>query len=240
MKQIFSFCFAIILSSGHLIAQGPTVVLSQNKCDYRELENLNQTMAEISGPILNNLVDQGKLLSWGVLQHGWGDEWNWNIYYVAKDHITFLNAWNEYITQVSEDDPRFQSNFFSRCFEHKDAIYSETVGSGSTGTGPKIKTMTMLNLPANVSMEDLQESLDAANNAIIEIGFPSNGYRLYQVDSDEIEEMRVLVEGVWTSQTVYDKIHSSEEWLKAINEHSFMWDNITTTRTYRKYYLHER
>ena len=78
MKQIFSFCFAIILSSGHLIAQGPTVVLSQNKCDYRELENLNQTMAEISGPILNNLVDQGKLLSWGVLQHGWGDEWNWN------------------------------------------------------------------------------------------------------------------------------------------------------------------
>jgi hypothetical protein len=41
-------------------------------------------MEENGAPILNDLVEQGKLINWGVLTHAWGDEHNWNVFYVAE------------------------------------------------------------------------------------------------------------------------------------------------------------
>lgn len=238
MKKIYlATILSLALSS--ICAQGPTVVLSQNKCDYGKIAAINQSMSEIGAPVLDRLVEEGKLLNWGVLEHSWGDEWNWNIYYVARDLPTFLSSWDEYVQGATANGPAFIEEFWSACSEHKDAIYNETSGYNHSGSGPKLKSMTMFNLPEGITMAAVQESLNTANKAIAEMGYWGNGYKLYNVTDPAIQELQVLVEGTWLNQEAYDMIHASEAWLEATSVYGEMWDKIMAQRTYRRYTLHE-
>lgn len=73
------------------------------------------------GPILDALVEEGKLVGWGVLTHAWGDEWNYNIYYVTKDAAAFFDFWQEYVSRV--DQSQWQE-VVGMIKEHKDNMYS--------------------------------------------------------------------------------------------------------------------
>ena len=119
----------IILLSSTIMAQSVTVVLSQNKCKMNKLGELTTMIEENGSDILNELVEQGKLINWGVLTHAWGDEYNWNVFYVAESHEKFLEAWNEFIAKANENDPEFADKLWEICWEHKDSIYTQILGS---------------------------------------------------------------------------------------------------------------
>ena len=220
----------------HSQAQNPTVVFSQNKCDYGKLDSMREKVKEVSAPILNNLVQQGALLNWGILEHQWGDEWNWNMYYAAKDIPTFLNAFQTFVSESSKADPTFITDFWEACMEHKDAMYTESVGYNSTGSGPTVKSMTMFNLPEGVTVDQINASIKEANQAIAGLGYLGNGYAFYMVQDDQIKTQQCLVEGTWLSQEVYDIIHNSDEWKAATTSDKDMWDKIMANRMYRRYH----
>ena len=236
MKKLSLLLALISFSAMTLTAQNPTVVFTQNKCDYGKLGLLRDKSQQVSAPILNDLVQEGKLLNWGILEHRWGDEWNWNMYYVAKDVPTFLEAFNHFITKATEVDPDFATDVWEVCFEHKDAMYAETLGYNSTGTGPLVKSMTMFNIPDGYTAEQIKTSLGSANKAIAGLGYLGNGYTFYMVKDEEVKTERCLVEGTWLSQDVYDKIHASEEWQEATSKDKEMWDQILADRMYRRYH----
>ena len=86
-----------------------------------ELQNATKIINEKFAPILNNLVDEGKLESWGLFNHTWGDEWNMNVWYVAKDMMAFEIFWDEYIKRISADAWKELRGYI---LEHKDNIYT--------------------------------------------------------------------------------------------------------------------
>jgi len=75
-------------------------------------------------PILDEMMKKGKLLGWGVLEHAWGDEWNWNIYYAVESHAAFLEFWKAYIAKLNERHPDWRKQIKGLCTAHKDNIYS--------------------------------------------------------------------------------------------------------------------
>ena len=236
MKKVLLTTMAMVYVAINLTAQNPAIVFSQNKCDYGELDNLRDKTKAIVAPILNDLVQEGKLLNWGVLEHSWGDEWNWNMYYAAKDIPTFLEAFQTFVSKASKADPNFTSELWETCFEHKDAMYNESIGYNSTGKGPTVKSMTMFNLPDGYTADQVKASLEIANKAIASLGYLGNGYAFYMVKDEAVETEQCLVEGTWLSQEVYDKIHDSKEWQDATGEDKEMWDKIMASRMYRRYH----
>jgi hypothetical protein len=108
------------------------LVVSAQKCSFTGLADMKRWMRESSAPILNELVRQGKLNSWGLLDHMWGDEWNLVIYYSARDLNTFQSAFGEYFGQVLRKDPQALQKFETACSEHKDNIYNIVMNNTTT------------------------------------------------------------------------------------------------------------
>jgi hypothetical protein len=104
--------------------QPGTVVFSQNKCPAQNVPIVNAAMDSIFAPVLDELLEEGKLLGWGILTHSWGDEWNWNIYYSVESHRAFLDFWREYIGRLNERHPGWPEQVWDLCTDHKDNIYS--------------------------------------------------------------------------------------------------------------------
>lgn len=114
-------------------AQQPGVVIvSQNKCSFTGLTEVNNWWRSTGGPILDDLVRQGRLMGWGVLSHAWGDEWNQVVYYTARDLNTFTASFTEFFRQASQRDPTIMQKLTSWCSEHKDNIYSVVLTSTAT------------------------------------------------------------------------------------------------------------
>ena len=49
------------------------MVLSEQKCDYTNMDELGALQDSVFTPTLNAFVSEGKLIDWGVLVHEWGD-----------------------------------------------------------------------------------------------------------------------------------------------------------------------
>lgn len=116
MKHIATYCLfiAALFGSQNAAAQAAAepglMVLSEQKCDYTNMDELGALQDSVFTPTLNAFVDEGKLIDWGVLVHEWGDEWNWNIYYTAESHAAFVDFWAEYVdrrevTQAPPSNP---------------------------------------------------------------------------------------------------------------------------------------
>ncbi len=101
-----------------------TLVFSQNMVQMSDMGKVNKMVDEIFVPILNALVDEGMLFGWGQLNHAWGDEWNLNFYYIAKDMDAFNNFWSEYVNRVREQHPDAFGNIVQYFQAHKDNMYS--------------------------------------------------------------------------------------------------------------------
>ncbi len=110
-----------------LRAQAPAppgvFVLSQNRCAYGTLSQLNALVDTTVAPVLNELVAEGRLHGWGLLEHSWGDEWNWNLFYTATSHRAFLDAFDEFARRVSQRHPTAFERLVSYCTDHRDNIY---------------------------------------------------------------------------------------------------------------------
>lgn len=113
--------------AGQAPAAPGTVVVSANICATQSLTRVNEFATQQFGPILDELVREGKLMGWGVLNHAWGDEYNWVIYYSAKDQATFATAFGEAVRRTNQRHPGAFDAILPLCSQHRDNIYSVVV-----------------------------------------------------------------------------------------------------------------
>lgn len=100
------------------------LVLSQNIVPMAEMQTVLQQGDSLAAPVLDELVDEGLLYGWGVLTHAWGDEYNYNIYYIAKDHASFVKAFDEFVKRMGERHPDSWRKVVQHLKAHKDNMYS--------------------------------------------------------------------------------------------------------------------
>jgi len=130
MKKTINISFVILLLIGYSTILGqdkekPTIlVFSQNMVKMSDMGKVNKMLDSLFAPILDGLVDEGKLSGWGQLTHAWGDEWNSNLWYSAKDMATFNAFWTEYVKRVSDKHPEAFGEVVSYFQALKDNIYS--------------------------------------------------------------------------------------------------------------------
>ncbi len=96
--------------------------MNQNKIAMTDFDKFDEIDRKTE-PILNDLMSEGLLLGYGRLDHAWGDEWNLNYYMIAKDHVTYLKAWQEYLRRINEQFPEMSNQFLSMVNAHKDNMY---------------------------------------------------------------------------------------------------------------------
>jgi len=128
-KLIESVAVVLILlfAAGNILAQSneqPLLVVSFQKIKMDNIGAANKLINEKLAPILNGLVDDKMLLSWGLFNHAWGDEWNVNVWYTVKDMAAFDKFWEEYISRINKDQPDAWKELRGYIQEHKDNIYS--------------------------------------------------------------------------------------------------------------------
>ena len=124
--------FAIILIAflflgGNSFAQDndqPLLVVSQNMVSMSDVGKVNKMGDSIFVPILKELVDEGLLYSFGNFNHSWGDEWNVNYWYTAKDMASFDKFWDEYVSRVNKRHPGAFGSVVKYFQAHKDNIYT--------------------------------------------------------------------------------------------------------------------
>ena len=124
--------FAIILIAflflgGNSFAQDndqPLLVVSQNMVSMSDVGKVNKLGDSIFVPILKELVDEGLLYSFGNFNHSWGDEWNVNYWYTAKDIASFDKFWDEYVSRVNKRHPGAFGSVVKYFQAHKDNIYT--------------------------------------------------------------------------------------------------------------------
>ena len=130
MKQtkIFAIIFvAFLFFNENNFAQSndqPLLVVSFQKVKMADVAAINKMINEKFAPILNGLVDDKMLLSWGLFNHTWGDEWNVNVWYTVKDVASFDIFWEAYIKGISEKQPDAWKEMREYIMEHKDNIYT--------------------------------------------------------------------------------------------------------------------
>lgn len=122
-------CAAVGSPAAAQEAEPPTPGVSAVRSFECGLGNLDEAVALLNGEwreIARGLVDEGRLLDYGILTHAWGDEWNLLDYYVAEDIESFHAAFGELVTRLQRRDPEGElfDEFAELCPRHKDNIYS--------------------------------------------------------------------------------------------------------------------
>ncbi|RPI70400.1 MAG: hypothetical protein EHM47_12200 [Ignavibacteriales bacterium] len=130
--KMFSQFFTIILISflflgGKSFAQNneqPLLIVSFNQVSMSNMGTVSRLADSLFVPILKELVDEGMIYSFGQFNHSWGDEWNYNMWYTAKDMASFDKFWDEYVKRGSERHPGSFAAITKYFNAHKDNIYT--------------------------------------------------------------------------------------------------------------------
>jgi hypothetical protein len=121
-KFIYGFS---LLFSFTLLAQNGFVMLNQNKVEFANQGKAFKLVDDYFSPVWNDLVNEGKIYSYQVMTHLWGDEWNLNYIIVAESHEKFLSAWSEGFRRIrSSMPPEKWDELFEYTIEHKDNLYN--------------------------------------------------------------------------------------------------------------------
>ncbi len=103
-------------------AQG-TMVVVQNKCALDKQGPLHRATDSLWFPVVQELVNEGKLTGAGSAFHSWGDEWNMVLWYSATSHTAFLSAFSEMASRLNQRHPTYITQLLSSCSEHKESMY---------------------------------------------------------------------------------------------------------------------
>ncbi|MDZ7624506.1 MAG: hypothetical protein U5J96_08705 [Ignavibacteriaceae bacterium] len=131
MKQTTTI-FAIILVAFLFLSENnfaqnneqPLLIVSFNMVSMADVGKVNRIGDSIFVPILKELVDEGMLYSFGSFNHNWGDEWNVNYWYTAKDMASFDKFWDEYVSRIGKRHPGAWASTVKYFQAHKDNIYT--------------------------------------------------------------------------------------------------------------------
>ena len=106
-------------------AQNGFVMFNQNKVEFSNQGKAFKLIDEYFTPVWNQLVDEKMIISYSVMTHGWGDEWNLNYMIVTENHEAFLKAWGEGFKRIRNTMPQEKWNELMKyTIEHKDNLYS--------------------------------------------------------------------------------------------------------------------
>ncbi len=131
MKQLVAFLAVVLVVlasfSGRSLAQSDSqqmLFVSFNMVPLADVAKVNKMVDSVFTPILKELVDEKYIYGWGQFNHAWGDEWNVNIWYVAKDMASFEKFWAEYVSRVNKRNPGAFPATTKYFQAHKDNIYT--------------------------------------------------------------------------------------------------------------------
>jgi hypothetical protein len=126
LSQIITVLIVFIFIAGNISAQSenPMLIVSFQKIKMADMQKANNLISEKIAPVINGLVDEGMLEGWGQFNHAWGDEWNMNVWYVAKDMDSFNKFFDEYLDRLNKQQPEAWTELRGYIQEHKDNIYS--------------------------------------------------------------------------------------------------------------------
>ena len=102
----------------------PLLITSFNMVPMGDMGKVNKMVDSVFTPILKELVDEGFIYSFGQFTHTWGDEWNLNFWYTAKDMSSFDKFWDEYVGRVNKRHPGAFAATVKYFQAHKDNIYT--------------------------------------------------------------------------------------------------------------------
>lgn len=130
--KMFSKIFAIILVAFLFLSESnfaqnneqPILVVSFNMVSMGDVAKVNKMADSVFAPILRELVDEGMIYSFGNFSHSWGDEWNVNTWYTAKDMASFDKFWDEFVSRISKRHPGAWASTVKYFQAHKDNIYT--------------------------------------------------------------------------------------------------------------------
>jgi len=79
---------------------GNTVLIARYHCIAADHAKVDQTFKDIMAPVLNRMVGEGKLISWGVLGTYIGGPDTRTIFVWAKDPVALIKARAEYLPEI--------------------------------------------------------------------------------------------------------------------------------------------
>jgi hypothetical protein len=139
------------------------LMFNQSQIPGEQVSAYNHLVDSLMRPVMNALVDEGLVATWGYLNHAWGDEWNWAWFMYTKDHAAFLKAWSEVVKRVADADSTSWSQLTKPVKRHRDNLYHlRHLKSRESVEGEDPARFVMLNHHI-VEMSDL-----AAANALVD------------------------------------------------------------------------
>lgn len=114
----------------------PGVVVSEQICKFGSLDEINDMVREHWAPFLDAGVADGRLTGWGVLNHSWGSEWNWVIYYTGPDASTLTQTVSSLLGEIFSSMPGDPlDDFDGMCSAHRDNAYVLVMTQGAEAAG---------------------------------------------------------------------------------------------------------
>ena len=110
-------------AQGVVAADAGTVVLAYAQCEWGEMERIRLIADSVMVPVGQQMVDQGHWLSYGIMFHDIGDEWNVVFVYTARSKESFFEGWQAYSDMLDHDHPGLYSWMMDRCRAHKENVY---------------------------------------------------------------------------------------------------------------------
>jgi hypothetical protein len=93
-------------------------------CKMSEQERADELVKEVFAPIYDGLVADGKLSSWGWLEHSVGGEYRRLFTLRGADHATVLEAWGDAVNQMEEKHESETKELNEICYSHQDYIWT--------------------------------------------------------------------------------------------------------------------
>ncbi len=108
------------------------MMINYHQCWPDKMPEVREFSSKHLEPVLAELEAEGAIQGWGVLEHGWGDEWNWIFYIITESHGSFVEMWEQFGAKLTERQPGFYEDVLATyCFAHKDNMYVVNAMSGN-------------------------------------------------------------------------------------------------------------
>jgi hypothetical protein len=139
MRRRFAFVIALFVVSTialpaqtprPVLAPGNTVLIAGYACAADQLTRADALMNELTAPILNKYVSNGKIISWGYLGVYLGSPVNRQIYVWATDPVALMQARQAYLPEIM-GSPKF-AEFSKICGSATIALHNMIAMSGGS------------------------------------------------------------------------------------------------------------
>ena len=101
------------------------IVMRYFQCDMGDVGDAVAVLNGTWRSIMNDLQEEGMIQGYGILTHGWGDEWNLMDWFAVESMHTWHLAWSEALQRMNAADPDGEgyATFVDACESHKDNMW---------------------------------------------------------------------------------------------------------------------